>query len=114
MPTDNIALAPYDTHQLFAKDQPPGTGAAVFHFKKGATLLLVRQHPDGKSESGKSTKWEYATVRLTGESNTRELRVNLHKGSWAVYRSNPKAGYVHVADIPVSDKAVDVPVPDGD
>ena len=114
VPTDNIALAPYDTHQLFAKDQPSGTGPVIFQFKKGATLLLVWKHSDGKSESGKSSKWEFATVRLTAESNTRELGVNLHKGSWSVYRSNPKAGYVHVGDIQVSDKAIEVPVPDAD
>ena len=114
VPTDNIALAPYDTHQLFAKDQPAGTGPVVFQFKKGATLLLVWKHSDGKSDGGKSAKWEYATVRLTAESNTHELRVNLHKGAWSVYRSSPKVGYVHIGDVRVSDQSTAVPVPDAD
>ena len=114
VPADNIALAPYDTHQLFAKDQPSGTGPVIFQFKKGATLLLVWKHSDGKSDGGKSAKWEYATVRLTAESNTRELRVNLHKGAWSVYRSSPKAGYVHIGDVRVSDASTNVPVPDAD
>ena len=113
VPNDNVALSAYDASGLFAKDQPSGTGPVVFEIRKGATLLLVWKHSSGgNSDGGKSTKWEYATVRLTPDSNTKEVRVNLHKGDWAVYRSNPKAGYAHISDIKVTDKASTVNVPD--
>jgi predicted RNase H-like nuclease (RuvC/YqgF family) len=112
VPNDNIAVSAYAAGDLFAKDQPTGTGPVVFEIRKGATLLLVWKHGGGKSDGGKSTKWEYVTVRLTPSGATKELRLNLHKGDWSVYRSNPQAGYAHIGDLKVSDKTSTVTVPD--
>ncbi len=118
VPGDNVGLVPYDMHELFAKETPAGTGPVLFDYKKGATLLVVWKHgssggsSDGKPDSSKPIKWEYATLKLSAENNTREVRVNLHKGNWSVYRSSPKAGYVHIADIQVTDKLTTVSVPE--
>lgn len=110
VPNDNIVLTPYDASGLFAKETPGGSGPVVFEIRKGATLLLVRKTGGGKGD-GKSAKWEYLTVRLTPE-HTKEIRVNLHKGEWNVYRSNPKAGYMHIGDVKVTDKGASVTIPD--
>ena len=108
VPNDNVALSPYDASDLFAKEQPAGSGSVVFEIRKGATLLLVWKHGSG----GKSVKWEYVTARLMPSSNTKEIRLNLHKGDWSVYRSNPKAGYAHLGDLKVTDKPSTITIPD--
>ncbi len=110
VPNDNVVLTPYDAGGLFAKEPSGGTGPVVFEIRKGATLLLVRKSAGGKGDV-KSAKWEYLTLRLTPE-HTKEIRVNLHKGEWNVYRSNPKAGYLHIGDVKVTDKAASVSIPD--
>ena len=112
VPNDNVALVGYDTSGLFAKDPPSGTGALILECRKGTTLLLVWKHAE--KSGGKSQKWEYMTTRLVPDANSRDIRLNLHKGEWSVYRSNPKAGYVHIGDVKVTDKATTLAIPDSD
>ena len=109
VPNDNVALAAYDASGLFAKEPPAGTGPVVLECRKATTLLLVWKHSGSKDSKG--TKWEYATVKLMPDT-THEVRLNLHKGDWTVYRSNPKAGYVHLGEIKVADRAATLNIPD--
>jgi hypothetical protein len=54
------------------------------------------------------------TTRLVPE-NTRQIRLNLHKGDWSVYRSNPRADYTHLGDVSrVTDKPASLTIPDSD